>query len=225
MYGATIGRVAILGIEASSNQAVCHIIPDDEVADRSYLFYALRQNVPFWLNQGVGGAQPNISQQIIRNTKIPLPPLEEQKRIAAILDKADAIRRKRKEAIALTEELVRSTFLDMFGDPITNPKGWKIDELGKYISHSNNGLSRRRKTLENEGYIVLRLQDVREEHIIFDEPNRIALDEKEKQRYLLEAGDLLFIRVNGNKEYVGRCAVYRGFNEDVYHNDHLSRWV
>jgi type I restriction enzyme, S subunit len=74
MYGATIGRVAVLGIEASSNQAVCHIIPDDKVADRRYLFYALRQNVPVWLNRGVGGAQPNISQQIIRTTSIPLPP-------------------------------------------------------------------------------------------------------------------------------------------------------
>jgi type I restriction enzyme, S subunit len=57
--------------------------------------------------------------------------LEEQKRIAAILDKADAIRRKRSLAIALTEELLRSTFLEMFGDPVTNPKGWKIDKIGE----------------------------------------------------------------------------------------------
>ncbi|MDX2054766.1 MAG: restriction endonuclease subunit S [Polyangiaceae bacterium] len=64
--------------------------------------------------------------------RIPLvkPPLPEQRRIADILDKADTIRRKRKEAIALTEELLRSAFLEMFGDPVTNPKGWEVKPLG-----------------------------------------------------------------------------------------------
>ena len=66
-----------------------------------------------------GSSQPNLSAKSVKEYKIPLPPLEEQKRIATILDKADAIRRKRKEAIALTEELLRSTFLDMFGDPLS----------------------------------------------------------------------------------------------------------
>ena len=61
--------------------------------------------------------------------EIPLPPLPEQRRIAAILDKADAVRRKRQEAIRLTEEFLRSAFLEMFGDPVTNPKGWPIAQL------------------------------------------------------------------------------------------------
>ena len=61
--------------------------------------------------------------------EVPLPPLPEQRRIADILDKADAVRRKRKEAIALTEELLRSAFLEMFGDPVTNPKGWPVKPL------------------------------------------------------------------------------------------------
>ena len=66
--------------------------------------------------------------------EIPLPPIAEQKRIAAILDKADAIRRKRQEAIKLTEELGRSLFLDMFGDPVTNPKRWETVILGDILS-------------------------------------------------------------------------------------------
>jgi type I restriction enzyme S subunit len=91
MYGATIGRVAKLGIDATSNQAVCHILPDESLADMQYMFYALQAQVPHWLGKGVGGAQPNISQEIIKNTVLPLPPLEEQRRIAAILDKASDI--------------------------------------------------------------------------------------------------------------------------------------
>jgi len=69
----------------------------------------------------------------VRELQVPLPPLPEQKRIAAILDKADEIRRKRQQALELTEQLLRSAFLDMFGDPVTNPKGWpraKFEEVG-----------------------------------------------------------------------------------------------
>ena len=83
---------------------------------------------------GVGGAQPNISQGVVKNLKIWLPPLPEQLRIAAILDKADALRAKRREALAQLDRLPQSIFVEMFGDPIANPKGWTkqaLKELGK----------------------------------------------------------------------------------------------
>lgn len=70
----------------------------------------------------------------VKAFEVPLPPLPEQRRIADILDKADAIRRKRKEAIALTDELLRSAFLEMFGDPVTNPKGWPTDTIGNLLT-------------------------------------------------------------------------------------------
>jgi type I restriction enzyme S subunit len=76
-----------------------------------------------------GTAQPQITRESLRRVKLPLPSLGEQRRIADILDKADAIRRKRKEAIALTEDLLRSAFLETFGDPATNPKGWPLKPL------------------------------------------------------------------------------------------------
>ena len=99
--------------------------------DPGFLIYYLRQ--PQVRKQMIASsgktAITNISQERLKPLAIPLPPLKEQKRIAAILDKVDAIRRKRKEAIALTEELLRSTFLDMFGDPVTNPKGWEVRPL------------------------------------------------------------------------------------------------
>jgi type I restriction enzyme S subunit len=109
MYGATIGRVAKLGIDATSNQAVCHILPDESLADMQYMFHVLQAQVPHWLGKGVGGAQPNISQEIIKNTVIPLPPLEEQRRIAAILDKGESVRtlfaKREKTFLAVEESL------------------------------------------------------------------------------------------------------------------------
>jgi len=66
----------------------------------------------------------------IRSFKIPLPPLAEQKRIAAILDAADALRAKRREALAQLDALLQSTFLSLFGDPVTNPMGWPSEQIG-----------------------------------------------------------------------------------------------
>ncbi len=84
---------------------------------------------------------PHISHKDIESFKVEMPALSEQRRIADILDKADAIRRKRKQAIALTDQLLRSTFLEMFGDPVTNPKGWPVRRLGDVsILYSGNSL-------------------------------------------------------------------------------------
>ncbi|MER0302647.1 restriction endonuclease subunit S [Vibrio vulnificus] len=88
-----------------------------------------------------GAAQPNLSATDLKSFQIPLPPLNEQKRIAAILDRADAIRQKRKQAIDLADEFLRSVFLDMFGDPVTNPKGWDVKNLGSICQCINGDRS------------------------------------------------------------------------------------
>ena len=105
MYGATVGRLAILGVEATTNQAVCHIVPDAKAADTRYLYWAIAAQVPAIVAMGVGGAQPNISQSLVKDLWVPLPPLPEQRRIAAILDQADALRAKRREALAQLDSL------------------------------------------------------------------------------------------------------------------------
>lgn len=146
MYGATVGAVSQLGIDAATNQAICFLLPDESKLDPHFFYYALKNKVPEWLSKRSGGAQPNISQCVIKKTKITIPSLQEQKRIAAILDKANAIRRKRQRALELADEFLRSVFLDMFGDPVTNPKGWDVVTLssiatierGKFTARPRN---------------------------------------------------------------------------------------
>lgn len=89
MYGATVGRLGLLGVDATTNQAVCHIVPDTSVADTLYLFHALAAQVPQIINRGVGGAQPNISQSIIKGLFLPLPPLEKQRYFATIVQSVE----------------------------------------------------------------------------------------------------------------------------------------
>jgi type I restriction enzyme S subunit len=130
MYGATVGRVGILGVEATTNQAVCHIIPDPNRADSRYIFHAMQYKARDLMHLRVGGAQPNISQSTIKETKVFLPPLPEQRRIAAILDQVDELRRLRQRAIDRVNELEQAIFYEMFGDPTTNPMNWAAEELG-----------------------------------------------------------------------------------------------
>jgi len=102
-----------------------------------YLFLATPEVKKNLTSLSRGVRQANIKNEDILDLEIPLPPLDEQKRIAAILDKADAIRRKRLQAIQLADDFLRSVFLDMFGDPVTNPKGFKkaaITELSDVIT-------------------------------------------------------------------------------------------
>ncbi|MEL6399687.1 MAG: restriction endonuclease subunit S [Cyanobacteria bacterium J06626_4] len=223
MYGATVGRIATLGIPASSNQAVCHIVPDEAVADQRYMFYALSKQVPKWLDQRVGGAQPNISQHIIRNTQIPLPPIEEQRRIAAILDKADAVRRKRKEAIALTEELLRSIFLDMFDD--ANGNDWEITTV-ENIAREQKGSIRTgpfgSQLLHSEfvdsGIAVLGIDNAVKNEFFWAKPRYITEDKYEElKRYKVHPGDVL-ITIMGT---CGRCAIVPDDCSEAINTKHL----
>ncbi len=101
---------------------------DETLVDKQYILHWLSSvEANRHLNSVASKtAQPALSLGKIKALPIPLPPLKEQKRIAAILDKADNLRRKRQQAIQLADEFLRAVFLDMFGDPVSNPKGWEV---------------------------------------------------------------------------------------------------
>ena len=86
-----------------------------------------------------GAAQTVITRDMIGNLEIPLPRIEEQRRIASILDKADELRQKRQQAIEKLDQLLQATFIDMFGDPVSNPKGWSLGKLGDVIHSAKDG--------------------------------------------------------------------------------------
>jgi type I restriction enzyme, S subunit len=119
------------------------IVPAGGEIEPRYLVHLLRAGVSReYLESvatGTSGSMRNVSQQKLLAMRVPVPPLPEQRRIAAILDKADAIRRKRQEAVRLTDDLVRSAFLDMFGDPVTNPKRWPSCRLGEVAEFVGGG--------------------------------------------------------------------------------------
>lgn len=133
--GATTGKSFL--IRTCPQRAVfasylIRVRPNPSIVEPRYLSWFF-QTPDYWqqvTTNASGTAQPGVNASKLRSLTVPVHPLDEQRRIADILDKANAIRRKRKETIALTEELLHSAFLEMFGDPVTNPKGWPRIQLG-----------------------------------------------------------------------------------------------
>jgi type I restriction enzyme S subunit len=150
-----------------------------------------------------GGTQKFVSLKVLRNMKIPYPPLEEQRRIAAILDKADGVRRKRKEAIRLTEELLKSTFLEMFGDPVTNPKGWRKISLGELLAEPlQNGayFPKERYVEAPDGVEMVHMSDAFYNFVERGNLKRVQVTSEEFEKYKLIPNDVLIARRSLNYE-------------------------
>jgi type I restriction enzyme S subunit len=134
-----VGRVGVIEksmLPAALNQRVGALKIDSENVEPKYLFHVLNSEnfEQDAIKNSKGIAQLNLSSKWVEKYEIPLPPLAEQKQIAVILDAADALRAKRRESLAQLDTLLQSTFLDMFGDPVTNPMEWERRTLGEIIN-------------------------------------------------------------------------------------------
>lgn len=131
-----------LTYEATAGGFISIVRAKESRVDSRYLYHWVACPATQHKIRHCGRQTTNISNLDVgrfQDLEIPLPPLPEQKRIAAILDKADAIRRKRQQAIQLADDFLRAVFLDMFGDPVTNPKGWPLKRFGDVGTWSSGG--------------------------------------------------------------------------------------
>lgn len=173
-----------------------------------------------------GGTMDILNTKNISSLKVPLPPLEEQKRIAAILDKADAIRRKRQQAIALTEELLKSAFLDMFGDPVTNPKGWEIMSMCQVIKTIEVGWSANNEERRCQGdeWGVLKVSAVSSGCFKPFEHKAVVEPEFKKSPIVPRQGDLLFTRANTRELVAATCLVEKDY-QHLFLSDKIWRII
>lgn len=169
---------------------------------------------------GMGGSLLRARPSEVEKIKIPLPPLPEQKRIATILDKSDSIRRKRQEAVRLAGELASSAFLEMFGDPATNSKGWRVDSLDKHINFLTTGSRGWAEHYSSEGSRFIRSLDVQMNYISNDEVAYVnAPNGAEAKRTRVQPGDVL-LTVTGSK--IGRVAPVPKNIGDAYVSQHVA---
>ncbi len=190
------------------NQHIFRVDIDESVTDKNYLRYAINSKLDHIIHQSHGGVGlKHITKGKLEAIEIPHPPLPEQKRIAAILDKADQLRQKRQQAITLADDFLRSVFLDMFGDPVTNPKGYPQGTIRDLVSEAKYGTSAKASETEGE-YPVLRMGNITYAgKWDLTDLKYLDLSEKDKPKYLAQKGDLIFNRTN-SRELVGKTSVY-----------------
>lgn len=203
----------------------CVLRPDQKQINHRYLFYwTLTSDFIDHLVSNVRGANyPAVTDNIVKETLIPLPPLSEQRRIVELLDQADALRKKRAEADAKAQRILPALFIKMFGDPVTNPKGWDVIPV-KSFAKVQGGLQVTSKRKENPISVpYLRVANVYRDSLNLSEIKDIRVTESELKRVTLKKGDILIVEGHGNRNEIGRSAIWDGSIDPCVHQNHLIR--
>lgn len=212
---APIGKVALLGNSMYCNQGFKNLICNEEIVNPEYIYYWLSSKKEYLNSLGRGATFKEISKKIVEDIEVPVQTLEEQKKIVNVLNKAQELIEKRKEQIELLDELVKSRFIEMFGDPVTNPKGWEKGRIADIVVKTQYGTSAKADE-QNGEFKVLRMNNITYGgHWDFSSIKYVDLNEKDKEKYLVYKGEVLFNRTN-SKELVGKTAVYKGDKPMAY---------
>ena len=205
-WSATLDIFVWKGNDAWLNQHIFKVVFDKIVIDKSYFIYAIKNILDAMRKQVHGATMQHITKGKFDNLQIPLPPLPIQKRIAEILDAADALKRKDQALLKKYDELAQAIFIDMFGDPVKNEKGWEVGSIRDLAHEVKYGTS---KPAEDNGLIpYLRMNNLSYSGN-WDITNLkyINLEDDEYDKYVVKKGDLIFNRTN-SKELVGKTAVF-----------------
>ena len=202
---APIGKTAIAGCEMCCNQGFKNLICSEKIFNE-YLYFFLKGNTEFLNSLGRGATFKELSKSIVENIEIPLPDYETQKRIAHQMRKIESLILLRKQQLSKLDELVKARFVEMFGDPVQNEKGWPLVTLGEIAEIRIGPFG---TLLHKEDYIIGGHALVNPSHIC---EGKICVDEKltvsdekysELSAYHLFPGDVVL----GRRGEMGRCAV------------------
>lgn len=195
-WSATLGVFEWSGAdEALLNQHIFRVLPNEKKVDKRYLRHGLEGALVDMKRHLHGATMQHVNRGEFLSTKLYLPPLEEQRRIAEVLDRAEELRSKRREAIAQLDTLTQAIFFEMFGDPATNRKGWERIVLGDVITSASDGPHVSPKYAES-GIPFLSTRHIRRGEIDWTDLKFISADEAEVQwkKCRPQRGDILYTK-------------------------------
>lgn len=208
---APIGKVAIAGTKMYCNQGFKNLICSEAIYN-GYLYYYLKAKTAYLNSLGRGATFREISKQIVEGIKIPVPSMQEQRRIADILFKIDALMGKRQQQAEKLDELVKARFVEMFGDPVLNCQGFPVRTIGELTTEVKYGTSK--PAVEGGKYPYLRMNNLTiDGKLDLHDLKQIDVDTSEFEKCVVRKGDVLFNRTN-SAELVGKTAYY-GLDEEM----------
>lgn len=220
---ATLGEVCILNIDAATNQAIAGIQLESSQVEKDYLYHYLLSLKSTVNNIGRGVAQNNINMTILRKFEISLPSLDEQHKIVVVLDKVNDLINKRRQQLDKLDELVKSRFVEMFGDMLLNNLGWgemSLETLADVVSGITKGRKIRDKELIEVPYMAV--SNVKDGYIDWTTVKTIMATRQELDQYRLMPNDVLMTE-GGDPDKLGRGAVIVEPLENSIHQNHIFR--
>jgi len=203
-WSASLGVYIWQKQDALLNQHIFKVELKDSI-HKNYFYHAATYLLNEMKSHVHGSTMQHITKDRFDILKIPLSNPEEQKRIAAILDKADRLRRQRRFAQTLSDSFLQSVFIKMFGDPVANPMNWSSCQIGDAVSYSEYGTSEKSNQLQR-GYPVLGMSNLTNSgELDLSSLSYVELAAKEFRKLKLESGDIIFNRTNST-ELVGKTA-------------------
>mgnify|MGYP002856747580 CR=1 FL=1 len=221
LTGATTGKVGYLTFEACANQSVTGILPSKSF-NQLYLYYCLLSKREKILSDSYGGAQKHISQGYVKNLEVQMPNIDKQNEIATILDEISNIITKHKLILEKYDTLIKSRFIEMFGDPVLNPKKWNIEKLKTLTSKIGSGATPKggRESYISEGISLVRSMNVYKGYFEYDGLAHITEEQaRELDNVTLQENDVL-INITGAS--VARCCILPKAVLPARVNQHVS---
>lgn len=219
---ASVGEVSILNIEATTNQAIVGIEVDENIIKTNFLFYFLISIKTRILSKSRGVAQNNVNLSILKEIEIPLLPMEIQEQIANTLDKVSEVIKLQKEKYKQLDNLIKSVFYEMFGDPVLNDKGWESRKLKDLTSKIGSGSTPRggKEAYKTKGITLIRSMNIYDSKFIKE--GLVFIDENQANKLKnveIKKGDILF---NITGASINRACMVPSFLLPARVNQHVS---
>lgn len=216
-WSATLGSFIWERGPAVLNQHIFKVLPNNDLVDKEFLHFLVLNTLDEMASHSHGLAMKHITKKKFEALKASIPDLDEQRRIVArikeCMDRVEEIEGLRTEAIeeakATLPSLLNESFLDLLD-------AYDKFEIGEVAVETRYGTSRKCSTVQR-GTAILRIPNVAGGFVNFDDLKYCSLDDKERNKLTLQKGDLLFVRTNGSRDLVGRCAIYEGNGNDQGH--------
>lgn len=216
-------KIARPGTAGICSTDILPILPGPDL-DRDYLFHWLRQPriVSLATLRSDGVNLPRVSPTTLLELPFSLPPLDKQRRTAAMLDRADAVQRKQRERMRLLNEFLRSAFLEMFGDPVRNEKGWELIRLADCLLEKPV-IGTITPATEPGEFSVIRVGELGEYDVAIDRAGRVSVPGKDLSRFEAREGDLLLARAIGSEQHLGKASVMQRVPQRILFDSHVMR--
>lgn len=220
---ASVGEVAILGKEMATSQDFVNWVCGPEIVPE-YLYWAFRSSEPTFALEKQGSTHQTIYMPVVERFHVLLPPPSEQELIAEVLDRAESLRGKRRAAIEQLDMLTQAVFHEMFGDPVTNSKGWpdaaRLGDVAEIVSGVTKGRKVNGQGTRPVPYLAV--VNVQDRALDLSVVKTIEATEAEIGRYRLQRGDLLLTE-GGDADKLGRGTIWASELPECIHQNHIFR--